>query len=72
MPPKEGPRRPPKRASPVAAADVGSAYGAKEEREGQIEKDKEIERLRLEIRRLRAEGAGSRPQSSSTAVLAAE
>ena len=75
MPPKEGPRRPLKRAAPAAAADMGSAYGVEEEREAQIEKDKEIERLRLEIRRLRAEGTESRPQSSSTvspAVPAAE
>ena len=68
MPPKEGPRRPPKRAAPAAAADVGSAYGVEAEREAQIEKDKEIERLRSEIRRLRKEGTGSRPQSSSTAL----
>ena len=70
MPPKEGPRRPPKRAAPVAAADVGSAYGVEAEREAQIEKDKEIERLRSKIRRLQAEGTESRPQSSSTALPA--
>ena len=66
MAPKEGPRRPPKR----AAADVGSTFGAEREKEDQTEKDREIERLRLEIRRHRAEGIGSRPQSSSTAFPA--
>ena len=70
MPPKEGPRRTPKKAAPAVAADMGSAYGVEEEREAQIEKDKEIERLRSEIHRLRAERTGSRPQSSSTALPA--
>ena len=49
MPPKEGPRHPLKRAASATAADVGSAYDAEEERECQLEKDREIERLRLEI-----------------------
>ena len=70
MPPKEGPRRPPKRAAPVAATDVGFAYGAEKEREGQLEKDRKIERLRIEIRRLHVEGAESRPQSSLIAFSA--
>ena len=71
MAPKEGPRRLPKRAVPEAVADVGSAHGTVEE-DLQLEKDREIERLRLEIQRLHAEGARSRPQSSSTAVPVAE
>ena len=64
MAPKEGSRRPSKRAVPEAVTDVGSAHGTAEE-DFQIEQDREIEWLRLEIRRLRAEGAGGRPQSSS-------
>ena len=70
MAPKEGPRHPSKRAVPEAVTDVGSAHGTAEE-DFQIEKDREIERLRLEIRRLRAEGARGRPQSSSADLPAA-
>ena len=48
MEPKEGPRRPPKRAVPGAVTDIGSTHGTAEA-DFQIEKDREIERLRLEI-----------------------
>ena len=48
---------------------MGSVHGAVEE-DPQLEKDREIERLRLEIRRLHAEGVESRPQSSSIAFSA--
>ena len=48
MAPKEGPRRPSKRAVPEVVTNVGSAHGTAEE-DLQIEKDREIERLRLEI-----------------------
>ena len=68
MPPKEGPRRPPKRAAPATAADMGSTYGVEEEREAQIEKYKKIEQLRLEIRRLRTEGTGSKKKEGSKKV----
>ena len=67
---KEGQCHPPKRTAPATATDVGSAYGAEEEEDFQLEKDRKIERLRLEIRRLRIEGARGRPQSSSIAFPA--
>ena len=43
----------PKRAAPEAVAYIGSAYGEAEQDATQSEKDREIERLKLEIQRLR-------------------
>ena len=66
---KEGLHHPPNRTAPKAVADVGSMHGEAVE-DPQLRKDREIEWVRLEIQRLRAEGTGSRPQSSLTAFPA--
>ena len=72
MAPKRGSGHPRKRAAP---ADLGSTHGEAEYEDTQSEKDREIERLRLEVQRLHEEGAIGRSQSSSTTfptALAAE
>ena len=55
MPPKRG--HPRKRIVPKSVDDVGSAYGEPHHSMAQIERDQEIERLRLENQRLREEVA---------------
>ena len=67
MAPKKGPSRPQKRAAPADAIDLGSMHGETEYGDTQSEKDREIERLRLENRRLQEEGTRGRFQSSSIA-----
>ena len=49
---ERGPDSPPRRAAPEAVADIGSAHGETEQDAVQLEKDREIERLKLEIQRL--------------------
>ena len=62
------PRRsyPRKRAVPDAVADIGSTLGEPQHTPAQLDKDLEIERLRLKNRRLREEMARSKSQASST------
>ena len=49
---KRGRGRPPKRAAPEAAADIGPAHGDTVPDVPQSDKKREIERLRTEIQRL--------------------
>ena len=48
MAPKRRSGCPPKRAAPDAIVDIGSTHGEAEQDVTQSEKDREIERLRLE------------------------
>ena len=59
-----GPR---KEATPATVVDLGSTHGEAEYEDTQSKKDREIERLRLEIQRLHEEGTRGRSQSSSIA-----
>ena len=71
MAPKEGPRRPPRRKSSVEMTESEYASERRERRDRWSETDLEMERLRLENRRLREAEARRRSQSSSTVGPAA-
>ena len=64
MPPKRD--RPRKKEAPNTVADVGSTLGKSQHTLAQIDKDLEIERLRLENQKLREEIAKGKSQASST------
>ena len=65
MAPKRGWGHPPKRAALETATDIDSAHGVTAHDLIQSDKDREIERLRLEIQRLQ-EVAWGKSQTSST------
>ena len=67
MAPKRGRGHPSKRAAPETAADIGPAHGDIVPDVTQSDKDKEIERLRIEIQRLH-EVTRDRSQTSSMSL----
>ena len=71
MAPKEGPRRPPRRRSPVEARESGYAGERRERRDARSEIEIKVERLRSENQRLREAEARGRSRSSFTTYPAA-
>ena len=67
MTPKGGRGRPLKRVAPEVVADVSSVYGGIVSDVTQTDKDRKIERLRIEIQRLQ-EVTQDRSQTSSTSL----